>query len=415
MNPIFANRMKQGLKTAGVAFLGAALLVGCSAAPVEQTDATQSTVKSVKVAPIEKKSIGEPAEQVADVASSVQIDVVTKASGDVLSILKKRGDRVEQGEVLFRLDPTDVLIAKEKAQIAISSTREQMVKGRQDLESSKLELRNGIAKLEISINDTEKTFNKLRNDYDMGLATKIQVEQMESQLQSMRLDLESTRSKLASLENTNSLAQLEQALQTAEVTVRETDRTLEHMEVKAAVSGILTDLPIEIGTFLPAGTQAAKLQQIDPITIKAELSESAAALVRGKQELTFYVPGTTDKLQGKVIYLADVMSANSKSYSLELEAPNPNHVLKPGMKAQVLLAEAEDQIVVVIPSLSVVREGSDTFVFILNGDKVEKRKVQLGRLNGTDQEALSGVKEGEQLVVSGQHQLKDQEVVQLTQ
>ncbi|TBL81241.1 efflux RND transporter periplasmic adaptor subunit [Paenibacillus thalictri] len=418
MKLLSTTTFQRSAKFAGALLVSTALIAGCSAQPEAkpaQTAVTENQAKAVKTAKIEKKKISDPLEQVADVASSLQIDVITKAGGDIQEILKHRGDRVDKGDIIFRMDPTDVQIAQQKAKIAVSGTQQQLVKSKQDVEDGKQELKNGIAKLEASLKDAEKNYNKMRNDYDLGLVTKNQLEQTETSLNNMRLDLESNQNKLKTLESTNSLAQLEQGLQTAEVSIRETERTLENMEVKAAVSGIITDLPIETGMTLQAGFKAAQIQQLDPIKIKAELTEDSAALIRGKQELSFYIPGTIDKTKAKVSYLADVMSANSKSYSLELEVPNPDRKLKPGMKAQVLLSEEQDQVVVTVPTLSVVREGGDTFVFIANGDQAEKRKVTLGRLNETYQEVLSGVKEGEQLIVSGQHQLKDKDKVQISQ
>lgn len=415
MKPVMTKTMKQTTRVMGAVVISTALIAGCSSKPAEQpkTAAAENQLKTVKTAKVEKKSIGDPLEQVADVVSSITLDIPTKAGGDVQEILKKRGEMVEKGDVIFRMDPTDVLIQKEKAQISLKGSQEQLTKSREDLANSRQELQNGIKKLETSISDTEKNYAKMRNDYDLGLVTKFQLDQMESQLNNLKLDLEANKAKLKTLDSTNSLSQIEQGMETANVSLRELDRTLDNLNVKATVSGVLTELPVEVGMTLPAGFKAATVQQLDPIKIKAELTEDAAKLIRGKEELTFYVPGTTDKMKGKVSYLADVMSSQSKSYSLELEVPNADRKLKPGMKAQVLLTEAQDQLVVTVPTLSVVREGGDTFVFVLNGDTAEKRKVELGRLNETIQEVISGVKEGEQLIVSGQHQLKDKEKVQL--
>lgn len=417
MKLLFTQSVHRGAKLTGAVVISAALIAGCSAQPqarpIQAAASEGGQAKAVKVSKIEKKSIGQPLEQVADVVSSLQIDVVTKAGGDVQEILKKRGDMVEKGDVIFRMDRTDVLISKDKAQAALAGTQQQLVKARQDLEDSKQELKNSITKQELALKDAEKNYSKMRNDYDLGLVAKNQLETTETALNNQRLDLESSRSKLKTLESTNSLAALEQALQTANVSIREIDRTLENMEVKAGVSGVLTDLPIESGMTVSAGFKAAQIQQLDPIKIKAELTEDTAALIRGKQELSFYIPGTVDRTKAKVNYLADVMSASSKSYPLELEVANPDRKLKPGMKAQVLLSEEQDQVVVTVPTLSVVREGGDTFVFVLAGDQAEKRKIELGRLNDTYQEVLSGVKEGEQLVVAGQHQLKDKDKVQV--
>ncbi|GAA3413279.1 efflux RND transporter periplasmic adaptor subunit [Paenibacillus hodogayensis] len=399
---------------AGALLLGVALLAGCNATPEAKpiAAAEQSQVKTVKTAKIEKRSIDDPAQHVADVVPSTRMTVATKAGGEVLEVLKKRGDTVEKDELLFRIDPKDVLLQKEKAQVSISGTRQQLNKATQDLADGKRDLQNGIAKLEQSVRDVEKTYNKMRNDYDQGLASKIQLEQLETQLNGLRLDLDSSRGKLKTMESTNSLSQLEQGLQTAQLSVQEIDRALENLEVRAPIAGVLTDFGVEAGMTVPAGFSAGDIQRLDPVKVKAELTEDAAKLIRGKQQLRLLVPGSTERLTGTVTYLADVMSAQTKAYSLELEVQNPDRKLKPGMKVQILLNEEADQVVVTVPTTSVVREGGDTYVYLLNGGVAEKRKVELGRLKDTYQEAISGVKEGEQVIVSGQNLLKDKEPVQ---
>jgi multidrug efflux pump subunit AcrA (membrane-fusion protein) len=391
-----------------------AVAAGCSSGQAEQPAAVQEqTVKTVRVQTVTKQSIGDPIEQVADVAPVVQLDVIAKASGDVKEIVKKRGDTVSAGDVILRLDNTDALIQKQKLELQLTSSIQALNKARKDLEDGKREMANSVTKMEQSLQDVTKAYNKARNDYDEGLITKQQLEQAETQWKNLTMDLELLKQKQQTLLTSDSLAQLETQVESARLAMVELERALSHYEVKAPVSGILTELPVVEGMTLQAGMKVAHIQQMDPILLKAKLTENAAQLVRGKQELVYYVPGENIRGQAKITYLSDSMDAMSKSYELELEVANPDHALKPGMRVQVQLTAEDEQIVPAIPTLSVVREAGETYVFVLVGETVEKRKVELGRLNGLIQEVLSGVKEGEQLVVSGQNQLNDKEKVQL--
>ncbi|KRE51931.1 efflux RND transporter periplasmic adaptor subunit [Paenibacillus sp. Soil724D2] len=409
--------IKQSTKLFGVVALSAAIAVGCSASPAASpaatTAAAEQGVKVVKTAKIAKQKIGEPVEQVGDVVSSVQLDIVAKSGGEVIEIVKKRGDIVEKGDVLFRLDPTDVLIQKDLNSVNIKGAQAGLTEAKQRNSNGIEDAKDGVSKLETSVSDLEKAYNTVRNEYDLGTATKSQLEQAETALINKKKDLASARRSLKTLQETNSLAQVETSLETAQVNARNIERTLSNLEVKAPASGVLTDLNITVGQTLAPGGRVGEVQQTNPVKIKSQLTEASANLVRGKSELTFYIPGVTTKAGAKVIYLSDVINGQSKAYDLELEVPNPDGKLKPGSKAQVELTKDDEQNVPVVPSLSIVREGGNNFVFVVNGETVQKRKVELGRLNETNQEVISGVKEGEILVISGQHQLKDQDKVKI--
>lgn len=404
------------LKAIGIALLSASITVGCAKVPGEATNpaAQEQQIPMVKIALIEKIKIAEPFEQVADVVSSFQLDVVTKAVGDIQEIVKKRGESVNKGDIIFRLNPKDVQLQYDQSVLQVQSAQAQLAKAKEDLENNRTDLKNSMKKLDQAVSDAQKTYNKAHNDYDTGSITKFQMDQYETQLNNQKLDLASAQQKLKTLETTTALASLEVQIKTAELNVEQNKRTLSNMEMTAPVSGILTDLPIEVGMAVQAGFKAATIQQFDPIKIKAELTEASASLVRDKKELTYYIPGSANKTKAKVSYLADVVNASTGSYSLELEVPNADRKLRPGTKVQIQLTDDAEETVTAVPTLSVVREGSDTFVYVLNGDHVEKRKVELGRLNGVNQEVLFNVKAGEQLVVAGQNQLKDQEKVQVS-
>ncbi|KRE69845.1 RND transporter [Paenibacillus sp. Soil750] len=409
--------IKQSTKIFGVLALSAAIAVGCSSTPAVSpaaTTAAQQGDKVVKTAKVTKQKIGEPLEQVGDVVSSVQLDIIAKSGGEVVEILKKRGDIVEKGEVLFRLDPTDVLIQKDLNAVSIKGAQAGLTAAKQNTSNGIEDAKDRVAKMESAVSDLEKAYSRVHNEYDLGTAAKSDLEQMETKLNNSKKDLASERRSLKTMQETNSLAQAQSSLESAQVNAKNIERALSNLEVKAPASGVLTDLNVTVGQTVAPGGRVGEVQQTNPVKIKSQLSEESANLVRGKSELTFYIPGVTTKAGAKVTYLSDVINGQSKAYDLELEVPNPEGKLKPGSKAQVELTKEDEQNVPVIPSLSIVREGGNNFVYVVSGDKVQKRKLELGRLNETNQEVISGVKEGEILVISGQHQLKDQDTVKVS-
>jgi HlyD family secretion protein len=104
----------------------------------------------------------------------------------------------------------------------------------------------------------------------------------------------------------------------------------------------------------------------------------------------------------------------TKAYELNVEFSNADMSLLPGTIVRVQLTDEQEQVVIAIPTRAIYQENGETFVFLVSGDLVEKRTIELGRLNEPLQEVLSGVKEKELLVISGNNQLKNNEKVQWT-
>ncbi|MEF2968780.1 efflux RND transporter periplasmic adaptor subunit [Paenibacillus sp. M1] len=324
------------------------IAAGCSNSEENKPVATDNTVQipSVKVSQVENRSIGDPQETVAEVLASENRDIIAKASGDVLKVTKKRGDQVKKGELLIELDPTDVLLQKQKAEISLRTAQDN--------------LKNG---------------------------------------------------QFTSSNDPDALQPLKDQIQLAQISIQEIDRTLANYKITAPISGVLTDFPVEQGMTVSQGV-VGNIQQIDPVKIEASITEENAKLLQGKNELTFYTTDQPEQLQkATIVYFSDIMNTQQRTYSVELEADNKGLALKPGAKIQLLLTDEAEQEVLTVPTTAVIREESNSFVYVYAEGKVEKRQVQLGRLNGMYQEVTSGLSQGDQIVISGQYQLKDQQEV----
>ncbi len=396
-------KKSKSIRAAAVLAVCAAIVAGCAAGAKQEQgagtgSAAAAAVKQVKVAEIAKVQISEPLEQVADVLASAQVSVVVKTNADVREAVKQRGDQVKQGEVLVVLDDTDALLQQQQALLSRESAEQSLASGRK-------QWAHNVAKMEQALVQATKNYNKTRNDYDAGLVDKTALDQAEDAWKN-------AKDELAMLKE-SSVDALELQVKSSELSVELSERVLANHRITAPIDGILTGLDVQQGMTVGAGMAVGEIQQLDPIKIRALLTAQAAGAVRGKTELQFYVPGDKKMYTGQITYLADVVDTQTNAYELDLSVGNADLSLKPGMKVQVRLTEAEEEQVVAVPTLSIVREGADNYVYVLDGDKAVKRKVELGRLNELNQEIISGVAAGELLIVSGQHQLTDGEQVQV--
>ncbi|OAS22317.1 efflux RND transporter periplasmic adaptor subunit [Paenibacillus oryzisoli] len=385
------------------------LVTACSAPGAKDAATVQLTPKPVKTEVIKLQKISNPIEQVADVVAGTTLDVMAKANGEVTSVLKQRGEYVTKGDVLFVIDNKDALSNKRKSELQVKSAQDSLQQARDNKVNSRKDLADNVARSQTALNNAQQDYNKIRNDFEAGSVVQRQVDQVKQALDNAQMSLDAAQSKLSAFDNTDSISSIETQAESARLSLEDATRSLENYEVKAPGSGVLTDFTVVVGQ--TASAQAGKvgqIQQIDPIKIKTELAETNYQLVKNKKELVYYNPNTPDKKgTAKISYLAPIMSATSKTYTLELEVPNPDRTIQPGGRYQVQLTTETEEKVAVVPTLSIIREESDTFVFVQQGDQYTKRKVKLGRINGEFQEVLEGVKEGEQLVITGQNTLKD--------
>ncbi|CAG7632466.1 efflux RND transporter periplasmic adaptor subunit [Paenibacillus allorhizosphaerae] len=409
----------RNIKTVAVLGISLSVIVGCSAIRVFQPEkealAQEQQLKSIKTLKLTKLKIGESPEQSAEFVASLQFDVLAQTDGIVEEVLKKRGDSVKEGDVIVRLFSRDAKFEREKLALAVKKAEDAISSARSEKEMGRTELLNSIKKAEQGILELTRTRNKTLNDYEAGVAKKLQVQQAENQLANAQLDIQFLKQKLKVLETTDSLTPLQTQLKEAQLSLQQFDELASGLEVKAPADGILTELLLDKGMPAGKGGKIGLIQRIDPVKIKAQLSEQAARLVRGKNELTYYLPGTTEKAKANVSFLSSVIDPQTKGYELSLEVPNRDLKFKPGMKTRVQLTTEDEQIVLSVPVASILKKGDENFVFVAVNDTVERRKVELGRISDDElsQEVLSGVREGEMLVTSDPNQLKDKEKVQL--
>ncbi|UJF31373.1 efflux RND transporter periplasmic adaptor subunit [Paenibacillus hexagrammi] len=255
----------------------------------------------------------------------------------------------------------------------------------------------------------------MRNNFDEGIGEQRDLTSMETKLDQAKMDLEILQDKKKTLETSNPLSQAEYQLKQAQISQEEWERTQSYYTVKAPISGVLTYMPAEVGMTLQPGLQLAKVQQQNPVKIKANLTEAYWQLLQNKEELSFTDPATGESFTGKVIYLSSTADLQTKTFELQLQADNEQGKLKPGSRVQLQINQSGTIESLAVPSEAVVRENGQVFVYVISGDQAQKRVVKTGKEKDGKLEITSGLEATDKVVTEGQLRLQDGEKVSVSQ
>ncbi len=183
--------------------------------------------------------------------------------------------------------------------------------------------------------------------------------------------------------------------------------------VHAPIGGLLQELVVRQGMTVSAGMTLAKITGLSTVWLEASLPETQATAVRVglpvEARLAAF-PGETFK--GKVTAILPEANAQTRTLRVRIELPNPQGRLRAGMFAQVRLAGAQAE-ALVVPAEAVVRTGLRALVYLVEGaGRYRPVEVQVGRELGDKLEVLSGLQAGQVVVASGQFLLDSEASMQ---
>jgi multidrug efflux pump subunit AcrA (membrane-fusion protein) len=186
---------------------------------------------------------------------------------------------------------------------------------------------------------------------------------------------------------------------------RQAQRTL---RVDAPIDGIVVEKMAVKGQMVDAGMKLYRLADLAIVWVQSQIYEQDLALLRLGQEAEVSLSYLPDrKFRGRVTYIYPTVDEKTRTARVRMEFHNPGLFLKPGMFATVeLLAESKPDALLVADS-AVLRSGEKNTVFVAVDDgHFEPRDVQLGaRAENNAYEVISGLREGERVVTSGQFML----------
>jgi RND family efflux transporter MFP subunit len=389
----------------GLIALLAGVLASCGGSgKVQAKDpgATASTDVSVGVVKVGKKTLGRTLTVSSELVPFQEIDVYAKESGFVKELNVDYGSRVQAGQVLATLEIPELQSQLKQDDAAIKNASDQITHAQNEL--SRVEAQHKVMQLQ---------FDRLDNvaKSKPGLVAQQEVDDSEGRALATAAQVEGAQSNLASAQSQLAAAQAK----------REHDQVLfDYTKITAPFAGTVTQRFANLGTLVQAGisssTQAmpvVRLSEDDKFRLVIPVPESYVRYIHVGDPVSVRVPSLDRSFPGTVSRFSVDVREDTRTMHTEVDVLNPQRVLLPGLYADATITLEHKGNAVAIPLQAVDHGADNTLVDVIDAsNKIESRTVVLGIQTATDAEVISGLKEGELIVVSDRSSLKAGQVVQ---
>jgi RND family efflux transporter MFP subunit len=180
------------------------------------------------------------------------------------------------------------------------------------------------------------------------------------------------------------------------------------LRIVAPIDGFVIEKTAVQGQMVESGMKLYRLADLGLVWVQAQVYEQDLPYLKLGQEATVALSYLSDReFRGRVTYIYPNVDEKTRTARVRMEFHNPGFFLKPGMFATVQVVAELEQSALLVPDMAILRSGEKNTVFVaLEGGKFEPREVILGSQAENDYyQLLSGLKEGERIVTSGQFML----------
>jgi RND family efflux transporter MFP subunit len=330
------------------------------------------------------------------------VDVMAKVAGYVRDIRVDIGSHVKTGDVLAVLEVPEIQDELQKAKAGVAAAQANVVTDQADVQRAEAAAK--IAHISYQrINDVA-TKNK-------GLVPRQDVDVAQSRDTEAVAQLASAKSELQAAEDSKSAADSEYARAGA---------MMQYATIRAPFDGIVTKRYANTGSMIQAGisseTQAmplVRLAQYDVLRLTLPVPVTDAAEIKDGESVDVIVSNPSRSIRGKISRYAGSVQMATRTMDTQVDVPNADGSLLPGMYAEVHLHLADRPNVMSVPVDAV--DGLGTSVeqaYVVRNGVVHVVQVTTGLQTPTRLEILSGLKAGDQVIVGRHSGLSEDEKVQ---
>jgi RND family efflux transporter MFP subunit len=360
--------MTQKLYITGLIFILA--LAGCGSSKNE-APVKKNVVSGITLMKIDPKIVDDYYETSGTVRAKIVSVVASRVMGAVTSMKVKEGDKVTAGDILMTIDNRDVVQRVVAAEAAFNEAQSaQQAAGEQ----------RSLA---------EVTYRRFTNLHNEKVISRQEFDQIEMQ------------KKVSDAE----FSRMSQSVERARANLEEARVYHGFTQVRAPISGIVTEKKIEAGSLAAPGMPLYTVEDTSQFKIEAAIDEGLIKKVSPGMPAYVLFDKTGEKMNGRIVKVVPSIDPASRTFLIEIAIQDRS--LRTGLYGKVLIPQGKKESLL-IPVGAIVERGQLTGIFVVDGKGViTYRLIKAGRTSDGLAEVLSGLSKGESIIVSGMEKAID--------
>jgi multidrug efflux pump subunit AcrA (membrane-fusion protein) len=392
--------------------------------PTEEADTEASVVVSVSVAKVERKAIAGEVAAVGSIFPVKQAVVSANSGGQIKGLRILQNEFVSRGDLLATVDTRDLQAQRNEAEAVLSEARlnvqtlKQSTIPQADIQSGK-----DLKDAQAAVDNARNLYERRKTLYDKdGIALK--------DVEAAQLALTQAENNLKFLENSKNLRSKTSNsldLQTAQARVAQAEQRIKTLqtqmnlaEIRAPVSGFVVEQTQFDGEYATAGGKILTIADLSEVVVKTQFADTVIPNLKFGDAVAIYPDDLNgERMSGKVTLISRSTDPNNRATEVWVNLGNGAGRLRSGGAANVVISENEQLDALVAPNSAVTLDTSDAktgIVMVVNKENIaHETKVEIGIRTATETQILSGLNEGDAVIIDGNYALPDGTKVEIKQ
>ena len=376
----------------------------------ESATATPTTVEVTTAAAIMRDVPGF-FEATGSLAGDQQTDVAPQTSGKVVALGVDIGSHVSRGQMLVRLDDSELKLRVEQALAQV-----EQVKAALRQAEEKVGMRPGqsfdpnkvpdVAAAKATAELAEKEMQRAEKLIESGDVSRSFYDERRARRDQLKEQYEAALAQAR--QNYAGVTVAQTNVANAEASLALARKSLSYSVISSPIEGYVAERTADLGEYVSPQQKVATIVRINPVRMRIDIPEQAISEVQVGQSVSVTTSAWPDKnFSGRIARIAPNVSANSRTLTVEAEIQNNSGVLKPGQFATVRILQARPTPTLLVPNRAVLSEAGVNRVFVIKDGHAEQRVVQTGQTEGDLIQIKTGITNGEQVATSNLEKLSD--------